>query len=84
MKVSPPNKVCKRCDALGANGADDVIQIEHAITDDLPDGTPTLPGFTEDRIYWALVARLCDGRTRWRRIYLQPNTALRIGPGSGL
>jgi hypothetical protein len=84
VKVSLPNKVCKRCDALGANGADDVIQIEHAITDDLPDGTPTLPGFTEDGIYWALVARLSDGRTRWRRIYLQPNTALRIGPGSGL
>ena len=77
MKVSPSNKVCKRCDALRANGADDVIQIEHAITDDLPDGTPTLPGFAEDGIYWALVARLSDDRTRWRRIYLQPNTIFR-------
>ena len=79
MKVSPPNKVCKCCDALGANGADDVIRIEHAITDDLPDGSPTLPGFADDGIFWALVAPLPDGRTRWRRIYLQPNTALPIG-----
>ena len=81
MKVPLPNKVCKRCDALGANGADDVVQIEHAITDDLPDRTPTLPSFAEDGIYSALVARLSDDRTRWRRIYLQ---ALRIGAGSGL
>ena len=70
MKVSPPNKICKRCDALRANGADEIIQIEYAVTDDLPDGTPTLPGFAEDGIYWALVARLSDDRTRWRRIYL--------------
>jgi|HubBroStandDraft_6_1064221.scaffolds.fasta_scaffold564371_2 hypothetical protein len=68
MKVSLPNKVCKRWSS--ANGADDIIQIEHGITDDLPDGTPTLPGFAEDGIYWALVARLSDDRTRWRRIYL--------------
>ena len=55
MKVSPPNKVCKRCDASRANGADYIIQIEHAITDDLPDGTPTVPGFADDGIRAELI-----------------------------
>ena len=80
MKVPLPNKVCKRCDALGANGADDVIQIEHAITDDLPDRTPTLPSFAEDGIYWALVARLSEIARAGDAFTFR----LSIGAGSGL
>jgi hypothetical protein len=81
VKVSPPNKVCKRCDALGANGADDIIQIEHAITNDLPDGGPTVPGFADDDILWTRVAPLPGGRTLWRRIeLLQPLTTPEAAP----
>ena len=56
-----------------------LAQIEYAITDDLADGTPVLPGFINDGIFWALVARLPNGRTRWRRIYLQQNMVRPLG-----
>ena len=56
---------------------DGVIRIEHAITDDFPDGSPTFP-LGDDESLWALVAPLPDGRTLWRRICLQ-NTVLPIG-----
>jgi hypothetical protein len=79
VKILPSNIVCKTHDALCAIWFNGAIRIEHAITDDLPDGTPVLPGFVNDGIFWALVARLPDGRTRWRRICLQPNAVLPIG-----
>jgi hypothetical protein len=79
MAVSAHDNVCKSHDASWAIWFDGAIRIEHAITDNLPDGAPVLPGFANDGIFWALVAPLPDGRTRWRRIHLQPNTALPIG-----
>ena len=50
------------------------LHIEHVITDDLPDGRPTLP-LGDDESLWALVAPLPDGRTQWRLIHLQLNAA---------
>jgi hypothetical protein len=44
--------------------------IEYIDTVDLDDGSPVLPGFVDDGIYWACVARLPNARTRWRRISL--------------
>jgi hypothetical protein len=79
MVLSPSDNVCKSHDALCSIWFNGAIGIEHAIIVDLPDGTPVLPGFVNDGIFWALVARLSDGRTRWRRIYLQTNTVLPIG-----
>lgn len=76
MLVSPPNKFCKSHDATGV---DPVIRIEHAVTDDLPDGSPTVPGFVDDGILWALVVALPGGRTRWRSISLQQNTVRPLG-----
>jgi hypothetical protein len=35
-----------------------LARIEYAITDDLADRAPVLPGFVDDGIFWALVARL--------------------------
>jgi hypothetical protein len=58
MLVSPPDNVCKSHDRLCATWFSGAIRIEHAITQDLPDGTPILPGFVNDGIFWALVARL--------------------------
>ena len=55
------------------------LSINHVVTDDDFDGTPVLPGFLDDGIFWALAARLSDGRTRWRCIHLQTNTVLPIG-----
>ena len=75
VKVPPSQMVCKFHDAWRAPRADGVIQIEHAITDDFPNGSPTVPGFPDDGIYWTLVAPLPDGRTLWRRIHLQLNAA---------
>jgi hypothetical protein len=37
------------------------------------------PALSLTTFFWGLVARLPSGRTQWRRIYLQPNTALPIG-----
>ena len=79
MVVSSPDNVCKSHDALCAIWFNGAIRIEHATTDNFPDGTPVLPGFVDDGIFWALVARLSDGRTRWRRLHLHPDTALPIG-----
>ena len=77
--VPPSQIVCKFRNASRAPCADGVIQIEHLLTDDLPDSRPTVPGFADDGILWARVASRPGGRTPWRRIYLQPNTALPIG-----
>jgi hypothetical protein len=44
--------------------------IEHVVTADLDDGSPVVPGFVDDGIYWACVVRLPNARTRWRRISL--------------
>ena len=78
MAVSAHDNVCKSHDALCAIWFDGAIRIEHAVTDDLPDGRPTVP-LGDDDSPWTRVAPLPDGRTRWRRIHLQPNTALPIG-----
>jgi len=49
-----------------------VLVIEYAETNDDPiDHRPVVPGFTDDGIFWACVARLSGGRTRWRRIHLE-------------
>ena len=45
MLLSLSDNVCKSHDALCAIWFNGAIRIEHAITDDLPDGTPVLPGF---------------------------------------
>jgi hypothetical protein len=50
------------------------LGVEYVITIDDFDGTPALPGFVNDETFWGLVARLPEGRTRRRRIYLQPRT----------
>ena len=55
------------------------LRVDYVVTVDDFDDTPVLPGFVTDEIFWALVARLSGGRTRWRRIYLQPNPALPTG-----
>jgi len=48
------------------------LAIEHAETvDDSLDGAPVIPGFTNDGIFWACVARLPGQRSRWRRIDLE-------------
>ena len=78
MAVSAHDNVCKSRDALCAIWFDGAIRIEHAVTDDLPDGRPTVP-LGDDDSPWTRVAPLPDGRTRWRRVHLQPNTALPIG-----
>jgi hypothetical protein len=78
MKVLLSDIVRKPHDASTTSGADGVMRIEHAITDDLPDGRPTLP-FGDDDSPWTRLAALPNGRTHWRRIHLQPNTALPIG-----
>ncbi len=44
--------------------------VEHVVTADLDDGSPVVPGFVDDGIHWACVARLPDARTLWRRISL--------------
>jgi len=47
-----------------------VLVIEYAETNDDPiDHQPIVPGFTDDGIFWACVARLPGGRTRWQRIH---------------
>jgi hypothetical protein len=63
----------------GSPRAYGVLQIEHATTHDLPDGAPVLPGFVNDGIFWARVARLPDGRTRWRRISVHKNMVRPLG-----
>ncbi len=78
MNVLPSHIVRKPHDASSASGADGVMEIEHAITDDLPDGRPTLP-LGDDDSPWTRVAALLNDRTEWRRIHLQPNTVLPIG-----
>ncbi len=51
------------------------LVIEHVVTDDDPiDGDPVLPGYSDDEIFWAVVAQLAGGRHLWRRLYLQPTT----------
>lgn len=56
---------------LAALGGMPALIIEYAETaDDAFDGSPMVPGFTDDAIFWACVARLPGGRTRWRRIHL--------------
>lgn len=49
----------------------DPLGIDYAVTEDDFDGAPVVPGFTGDGDFWACVARLSGGKTRWRRIYLQ-------------
>jgi hypothetical protein len=49
--------------------------IEHVVTADLDDGSPVVPGFVDDGIYWACVVRLPNARTRWRRISLAETRA---------
>jgi hypothetical protein len=46
------------------------LRVDYVVTVDDFDGTPVLPGFVTDEIFWGLVARLAGGRTRWRRISL--------------
>ena len=50
--------------------ASDILLIEHVVSADLDDGSPVVPGFVDDGIYWACVVRLPNARTLWRRIYL--------------
>lgn len=45
------------------------IFITHAVTDDLPNGTPWLPD-GDANIFWSMVTR-ASGRTVWRRIALK-------------
>ena len=77
MKILPPDIVRKSHDTPSASGADGVVQIEHFVTDDLLDGRPTVPGFADDGLLWARVTSLPDGRSLWRRVYIQPNTVFR-------
>jgi hypothetical protein len=79
VKILPSNIVCKTHDALCAIWFNGAIRIEHAITDNLPDGVPVLPGFVNDGIFWAVVAPLPEGRMRWRRISLQQNMVRPLG-----
>jgi hypothetical protein len=65
-------------DACHSPGDDGLIRIEHAITEDFPDGSPTLP-LGDDESLWAIVVRLPGGRTQWRRIHLHQNTVLPSG-----
>jgi hypothetical protein len=46
------------------------LRVEYVVTVDDCDGTPVLPGFASDEIFWAAVATIPGGRTRWRRISL--------------
>jgi hypothetical protein len=47
------------------------LRVEHCVTQDDPcDGRPVLPGFVNDELLWACVARLPGGRRWWRRIWL--------------
>jgi hypothetical protein len=78
MKITSSDAVCKPKAACDASGHDGVIRIEHSITDDLPDGRPTVPVGDHDS-FWARVAPLTNSRTQWRRIDIQPHTALPIG-----
>ncbi len=57
------------------------LRIDYVVTDDF-DGTPVLPGFANDGIFWGLVARLSGGRTRWRRIWLSNQMAPSSPPNS--
>jgi hypothetical protein len=43
------------------------LRVDYVVTVDDFDGAPLLPGFVDDGIFWALVARLHEGRTQWRR-----------------
>jgi hypothetical protein len=54
--------------ALRTGTTEAITRIEYATTDDLPDGRPTVPGFAEDGIWWALVEPLPGSRRRWRGI----------------
>jgi hypothetical protein len=48
------------------------LRIEYAETkDDELDGSPVLPGFTDDGIFWACVTPLPGRKTRWRRIRIE-------------
>jgi len=52
-----------------------VLVIEYAETNDDPiDHQPIVPGFTDDGIFWACVARLPGGRTRWAVDSSNPRT----------
>jgi hypothetical protein len=44
-----------------------LLRVDYVVTVDDFDGAPLLPGFVDDGIFWALVARLHEGRTQWRR-----------------
>jgi hypothetical protein len=46
------------------------LRLDYVITLDEFDGTPILPGFATDEIFWGLVARLPGGRTLWRSVAL--------------
>jgi hypothetical protein len=70
MKIDSSNDVRKSRDPTRGAGAYGVVQIDHSITEDLPDGRPTLPA-GENEIFWSLVERLPDGMTRWRQIIVR-------------
>jgi hypothetical protein len=49
-----------------------MLRIEYAETkDDEFDGSPVLPGFTDDGVFWACITPLPGGKTRWRRIRVE-------------
>jgi hypothetical protein len=54
------------------------LVIEHAVTADMPDGQP-LPPYFDNGAVWCVV-RCADGRTTWRRIFL--NTASPVAAGA--
>jgi hypothetical protein len=56
------------------------LLVDYVVTLDEFDGRPVPPGFMADD-FWALVAPLPGGRTRWRRIrLLQKATAREAAP----
>ncbi len=57
-----------------------LLIIEHIVTADLDDGSPVVPGFVDDGIHWACVARLPNARTLWRRIRLSTEKAVPRSP----
>jgi hypothetical protein len=56
IKVLLSDIVRKPRDASSTSGTDGVIRIEYAITNDLPDGQPTVPTFADDESLWARAA----------------------------
>jgi len=60
------------------------LRIEYAETNDDPiDHQPVVPGIITDDEFWALVAHLPGGRTRWRRLSLSSSPVAKWRAASG-